>query len=322
MLESASTLTAPTGASSSLLPSPKPIKSLKTSSDNSGNENRKSIATESLNTNRNPQSSKCPFEANVKEIYSKLIEIDDQHNRDVVYEVLFSDNVNLEVQNRIDCSTQPANSTMTATTSTNAGSNVNNKQTIAANKQAAATAPQAPVVPVFSNRMLDFSDWNDGIGEWNFVNPYPCMRNYVSGLGKRRSRNKDPIDFDEELGMFVPASIKPKPVVVVQPPAAVQQISHYSSQTSSKHLDSLEQHAASSFENVGNIANKSIPPLNTSFTGSTIFQYSPVAQNNAHQSHTKDQVISTLIYNIRKLKQSEIRRQKIVVVRPIITIRV
>lgn len=304
MLESASTLSAPTGASS-LLPSPKPIKSLKTSvlSDTSS-ESRKSIATESLNSNRNvpPQSSKCVFEANVKEIYSKLIEIDDQYNREVVYEVLFSDNVNLEVQNRIDCSTQPSNSSV-ASTSTNAGSNVNNKQTIAANKLAAATAPQAPVVPVFSNRMLDFSDWNDGIGEWNFVNPYPCMRNYMNGLGKRRSRNKDPIDFDEELGMFVPASIKPKPVVVQ--PLAIQtnqqqQISHYSSQTSSKHLDSLDQHSpsqqSSNFENVGNIANKSIPPLNTSFTGSTVFQYSPVAQNNAHHSQTKDQVTPKVLY--------------------------
>jgi hypothetical protein len=56
-----------------------------------------------------------------------------------------------------------------------------------------------------SNKLILFNDWNDGFNEWHPMHPYPPLKSYLISLNKRRNaKHRIEIEFDEQLGLYLP----------------------------------------------------------------------------------------------------------------------
>ena len=121
----------------------------------------------------------------MKNIYNSLNEIDDQFQKEILNDYFYNDSYMLDSSNN-GSNSIPQNSAVLKTPLSEINNNTNNNNF------------KTPL-----NKLLTFNEWNDDLNEWSYGHPYPSLKNYVNSLNKRRFRKTD-IEFDEDLGIFVP----------------------------------------------------------------------------------------------------------------------
>jgi hypothetical protein len=56
-----------------------------------------------------------------------------------------------------------------------------------------------------TNKCMQFSDWNDGLNEWCAMPPYPSLKIYMNSIKNRRGpKQRTEVEFDEQLGLYLP----------------------------------------------------------------------------------------------------------------------
>lgn len=136
-------------------------------------------------TNDNEEQTMCAqkqtcsaLTVNTRDIYNGLNEIDESNTKEIINDYFFNDNFVYDPN----------------------------------------AAPPKALVQKTKKREVDFNDWHDGLCEWQAIHAYPSFKNYVQNFkSKLKNKRNDTIEFDQELGFFVP-NFKSKQVL--QKPAS------------------------------------------------------------------------------------------------------
>lgn len=194
------------------------------STSNSSSSDESSKNTKSLTAN--PVTTCKSSSYNQKEIYSCLNDTYDLLNKEILNDYFFIDNFTLEpTQTNINQITKQAGSTK----------------------------------PVNNNRYIELSEWNDGLNEWQLVQPYPSFKNYLNSYAKRK--NTKLIEFDEDLGLYLP-TIKPKQQeIIIQKPHQHNHSNYYTGKDTSSNLAPIHPNASLNTLNNNIASNKLIKEL-------------------------------------------------------------
>jgi hypothetical protein len=170
--------------------------------------NANSMSNQSLTNSLSiSNTDKCSFESNIKEIYKKLFEIDEKLNNDSLNNYFFMDNFSVE-NNYSTSNTQAQHQSSFTNQSNNVNTNKDKAKELT-NASGISSSINNQKSTLFCNRVVDFNDWNEGMNDWTFMHPYPHLKSYANSINRRKNRNKDLIEFDEQLRIFLPLKTKP-----------------------------------------------------------------------------------------------------------------
>ncbi|RNA18120.1 hypothetical protein BpHYR1_022497 [Brachionus plicatilis] len=131
------------------------------------NTSTDSSMNETENSEQDVEAYGCTSNLNVKEIYNCLHELDDQKSKEILDDYFYNDNFVYE---------------------TNANQ---------------ASGKSSQVKP--KNRAAEFGEWQDGLSEWQATHAYPSFKNYIQSIKIKFKNRKNDLEFDPELGFFVPS---------------------------------------------------------------------------------------------------------------------
>ncbi|CAF0761592.1 unnamed protein product [Brachionus calyciflorus] len=131
--------------------------------------------------NNEIDTNKCSSNINLKDIYNSLNEIDDSNTKEILNDYFFNDNFIYE-----------PNTNQTPVSSTK------------------------PILPKAKNRNFEFNEWYDGLCDWQTIHSYPSFKAYIQNFKNKLKNKRNELEFDQELGFYVP-------VFKLKPPQQLQQ---------------------------------------------------------------------------------------------------